>query len=309
MTVLVTGASGAIGSALTERLAADGQALRLASRNPAALRERHPGTDVAELDVLRPETLAPALDGVRAAYYLVHSMEPGAAGEFSERDARGAHNFGAAAKAAGLERVVYLGGPGDDAGALSEHLASRQHTGQILAEDGPPLVELRAAMVVGARSASFQMLSDLVNRLPAMLVPRWVDTPSQPIAIDDVVAYLAASLETPLAGQRTIIEIGGPDVMTYRRMIEILAERRGRRPLIVGVPLLTPWLSSLWCGLTTSVPAALARPLIEGMSAPLIIDASEARRRFPEIEPIGFREALARAEEDARAPAGGRPGP
>ena len=295
MTILVTGASGAIGGRLVDRLVAERREPRVASRRPPSLHERWPGLAAVELDVLRPATLGPALEGVRAAYYLVHSMEPAAAGDFRERDAEGARFFGEAARAAGVERVIYLGGLGADGADLSEHLASRHETGRILAESGPPLLEFRAAMVVSADSASFTMLTDLVNRLPAMVVPRWVDTPSQPIAIDDVLAYLVAGLETPLQEHRTVVEIGGPDVTTYRHMIETVAAERGRHPLIVGVPLLTPRLSSYWCGLTTSVPAALARPLIEGMTTPMVVQDDEATRRFPAIVPMSFREALRRA--------------
>ncbi len=297
MTILVTGATGAIGARLVDRLQGEGREPRVASRRPSGLHDRWPDLPAVELDVLRPATIGPALEGVTAAYYLVHSMEPAAAGDFRERDAEGAAFFGEAARAARVERVIYLGGLGDDAADLSEHLASRHETGRILADSGPPLLEFRAAMVVSADSASFTMLTDLVNRLPAMVVPRWVDTPSQPIAIDDVLAYLVAGLETPLREQRTVVEIGGPDVTTYRRMIETVAAERGRHPLIVGVPVLTPRLSSYWCGLTTSVPAALARPLIEGMSTPMVVHDDEARRRFPGIEPMPFRDALRRAFE------------
>ena len=198
-----------------------------------------------------------------------------------------------------MRRVIYLGGLGDDQGELSEHLESRHETGRILAEAGPPLLEFRAAMVVSADSASFTMLTDLVNRLPAMVVPRWVDTPSQPIAVDDVLSYLVAGLETPLDGPRTIVEIGGPDVTTYRRMIQTVAAERGRHPLIVGVPLLSPRLSSYWCGLTTSVSSSLARPLIEGMTTPMVVRDDEASRRFPAISPMPFSEALRRASAEA----------
>ncbi len=294
MKILVTGASGAVGSPLVDRLLSLGHSPRAGSRRPEQLRERRAGLDVVELDVLRPATLTPALAGVDAAYYLVHSMEPGAVGDFETRDADGARNFATAAAAAGVERVIYLGGLGDERAGLSAHLASRQTTGRILAENGPPLLEFRAAMVVGTDSASFRMLTDLVNRLPAMLVPRWVDTPSQPIALDDVLDYLVAGLETRLDEQRTIVEIGGPEVMSYRDMIRAVAAERGRQPIIVGVPVLTPRLSSYWCDLTTSVPAALARPLIEGMSAPLVIHGNEAAERFPEIRPMTFHEALLR---------------
>lgn len=292
MTILVTGATGAIGSRLVERLIREGKRPRVASRHPSRLADRWPDLEAVELDVLRPATLGAALEGVTAAYYLVHSMEPSADGGFKARDAEGARAFGQAAAEAGLERVVYLGGLGEESEDLSEHLQSRHETGRILAESGPPLLEFRAAMVVSAESASYTMLTDLVNRLPAMIVPRWVDTPSQPIAVDDVLSYLAAGLETPLDGPRTIVEIGGPDVTTYRKMIQTVAVERGRRPLIVGVPLLTPRLSSYWCGITTSVSASLARPLIEGMSTPMVVRHDDAARRFPDIRPMPFLDAL-----------------
>ena len=295
MTILVTGATGAIGGRLVDRLVAVGEVPRVASREPSKLRARWPDLEATELDVLRPATIGPALDGVSAAYYLVHSMETAAQGDFKKRDAEGATLFGEAADDAGVKRLIYLGGLGDDEDDLSEHLESRHETGRILAETGPPLLEFRASMVVSADSASFTMLTDLVNRLPAMVVPRWVDTPSQPIAIDDVLSYLVAGLDTPLEPGRTIVEIGGPDVTTYRQMIETVAAERGRDPLIVGVPLLSLSLSSHWVGLVTSVSSALARPLIEGMTTPMILRDQEARRRFPYIEPIPFVDALRRA--------------
>lgn len=299
--ILVTGASGTIGSALVDRFIADRLAPRVSSRHPSTLTERWPSLEAVQLDVLRPLTLAPALEGVTTAYYLVHSMEPSADGDFSERDADGARTFGEAALAAGVERVIYLGGLGEEGPELSEHLASRHETGRILAESGPPVLEFRAAMVIGADSASFRMLNDLVNRLPAMVVPRWVETPSQPIAMDDVVTYLVDGMTTDLIDRHTIVEIGGPQVLTYREMIETVAETRGRDPLIVGVPFLTPRLSSYWCGLTTSVPSALARPLIEGMSTPMVADLTEATTRFPDVLPLTFSEALDRASAAAAA--------
>lgn len=295
--ILVTGASGSIGSRLVDRLVNGDHRLRVSSRRPLELAARWPGLDTAELDVLRPATLAPTLDGIVAAYYLVHSMEPATEGSFSERDAEGAENFAEAARSAGVERVVYLGGLGEGSGPLSEHLWSRQETGRILAEHGPPTVELRAAMVVSADSASFRMLTDLVNRLPAMLVPTWVETPSQPIAVDDVLTYLEGSLKVDLSSLHTIVEIGGPDVLSYRDMIGVVAQHRGRKPVIVGVPFLTPRLSSYWCGLTTSVSPSLARPLIEGMTTPMVVrDPTAAATLFPDVHPVRFAEALRRAE-------------
>ena len=299
---LVTGASGTIGSRLVDRLRSEGARPVTAGRRPDALRERWPDLDARRLDVLDTVTLAPALDGVDVAYYLVHSMEPGA-GSFAERDAEGAEAFARAAAAAGVARVVYLGGLGYEDQDLSEHLRSRQETGRILAEHGPRVIELRAAMVMASDSASFRMLMDLVRRLPAMVVPKWVDTPSQPIGIDDVISYLAASRGVRLDRQHTIVEIGGADVVTYRDMIRIAAERTGRSPVIVGVPLLTPRLSSYWTALTTDVSTSVARPLIDGMTVSLVLrDPDAARRMFPEVTPMGFREALQRALDDEASP-------
>jgi len=298
--ILVTGASGSIGSRLTHRLAAAGRPLRLAGRDPSRLRSRWPALEAVELDVLRPATLPPALEGVEVAYYLVHSMESSAGGGFRERDAEGARAFAAAARAAGVGRVIYLGGLGDERDGLSEHLRSRQETGRILAREGPPVLEFRAAMVLAGDSASFRMLNDLVRRLPAMVVPRWVSTPSQPIAVDDVLAYLEAGLDTPLSEAHTVVEIGGRDRVTYKDMIAIAAEREGRRrPPMVEVPLLSPRLSSYWCGLTTSVPASLARPLIEGLATPRVVRSDEAARRFPGVHPMGFHDGLDRAMVEA----------
>ena len=295
--ILVTGASGSIGSRLVDRLVEVGLSPRIAGRHPEGLTARWPQLSAVELDVVRPPTLAPALHGVDVAYYLVHSMEPGTDGGFRERDAKGARTFARAATEAGVRRVVYLGGLGrdDDDQDLSEHLASRQETGRILAEEGPQVLELRAAMVIGADSASYRMLTDLVNRLPAMILPRWVSTPSQPISMTDVVSYLRAALEVALPEHRTIVEIGGPDVLTYRDMIELVAEERGKHPVLITVPFLTPKLSSYWCAITTSVPMATAQPLIEGMTVPMVVRPEKAATLFPDIEPMPFREALQQA--------------
>lgn len=292
--ILVTGASGSIGSRLTDRLVAAGRRpLRIGGRDPQKLRSRWPRLEAVELDVLSADTMPAALEGVDAAYYLVHSMEPSAGGDFHARDARGARDFARAARQAGVRRVIYLGGLGDERDRLSEHLRSRQETGRILAAEGPPVLELRAAMVLAGDSASFRMLNDLVRRLPAMVVPRWVMTPSQPIAVDDVLAYLEGGLDIDLQEQHTVVEVGGRDRVTYKQMIGIAAEREGRRrPPMIEVPLLTPRLSSYWCGLTTSVPASLARPLIEGLATPMVVRTDDARRLFPDVHPVGFREGL-----------------
>lgn len=290
--MLVAGASGAIGSRLVDRLIVTGRSVRVGGRRPNELRARWPSLDAVELDVLRPASLATAMADVQAAYYLVHSMEPGTEGGYHALDARGAVAFARAAREAGVNRVVYLGGLGDEQGPLSDHLWSRQEIGRILAAEGSPVVELRAAIVVSAASASFRMVQDLVNRLPAMVLPRWVNTPTQPIAIRDVLAYLEAAPDVESGEDHTIVEIGGPDIVTYRQMIERVAAAVGRRRVLVNVPVLTPKLSSYWTGLTTSVPTALARPLIEGLSTPTVVRGDLAKRMFPAIEPAGFDEAV-----------------
>ena len=228
--ILITGASGYIGGRLTQHLVDAGVDVRVAGRDPQRLADRWSGVDAVELDVMRPETIGPATEGVTTAFYLIHSMEEG--GEpFEERDRTAATNFARAAAARGVERIVFLGGLGDDEDPdLSPHLASRHETGRLLAEHGPAVLELRAGMVIGAGSASFRMLDDLVRRLPVMVTPRWVDTRSQPIAIDDVVTYLDGAREVTLDGHHTIVEIGGADVLSYREMMRRLGAKRGRSP-------------------------------------------------------------------------------
>ncbi len=299
--ILVTGASGYIGGRLAQRFVDAGVNVRVAGRDPERLTDRWPGVDAVELDVMRPETIGPATDGVTTAYYLIHSMEEGSA-PFEERDRTAATNFARAAARSGVERIVFLGGLGDDDDPdLSPHLASRHETGRLLAEHGPAVLELRAGMVIGSGSASFRMLDDLVRRLPVMVTPRWVDTRSQPIAIDDVVAYLDGAREVTLDEPHTILEIGGADVLSYRQMMRRLGEKRGRVPRILPVPVLTPSLSSLWCGLVTSVPPSIARPLIEGQRNETIVRDDTAARLFPDVDPVGFDEAVTRTRSEPAA--------
>jgi uncharacterized protein YbjT (DUF2867 family) len=298
MEILVAGATGYLGRRLVPRLLASGHTVRALVRSPArAGAVLPPAVEVVVGDVLRPETLTPALLGVEVAYYLVHSME-GDAFSFEERDRRAAHTFGAAARAAGVRRIIYLGGLGDEHSRLSSHLRSRQEVGTILAASGVPTTELRAAIVIGAGSASFEMLRELTERLPMMVCPRWVTSPVQPIAVGDVLAYLDACLAVPATAGR-VLEIGGPEVMTYEQMMRRFARLRGLRRLILRVPVLTPRLSSYWVDIVTSVPAAVARPLIEGLRSAVVVRDPCAQERLP-VPLTPFDEAVGAALRERR---------
>jgi uncharacterized protein YbjT (DUF2867 family) len=254
------------------------------------------GCEVVRGDVLDPETLPPALEGIESAFYLVHSMGRGSGDGFAERDADAARNFGRAAAAAGVERLIYLGGLGEPG---SEHLRSRHHTAEVLRESGVPLTYFRAAAVIGAGSESFRVVLYLVKRLPAMVTPRWVDTRTQPIAIADVIGYLRGALSTPEAEGREI-EIGGPETTTYGGMMDEMARALDRRPPVrVGVPLLSPRLSSLWIGLVTPVDAGVARPLIEGLATETVVTDPSGMKLF-DVTPTPLAEAMRAAlGEDA----------
>jgi uncharacterized protein YbjT (DUF2867 family) len=266
--IAVAGATGYVGGRLCARLRGQGADMRALARHPERASDlAEIGCDVRRADVLEPETLDPALEGVDVAYYLVHSMGRGSDGDFAQRDKDGAANFAAAASAAGVRRIVYLGGLGEG----SKHLASRHSTAETLRAGEVPVTYFRAAAVIGAGSESFLTIFYLVKRLPAMVTPRWVTTRTQPIAVEDTVSYLAAAanLESPLDRE---IQVGGPDVTTYGGMIDELARALGRRPpLRLTVPVLTPGLSSLWIGLVTPVDAGVARPLVEGLATETIV--------------------------------------
>jgi uncharacterized protein YbjT (DUF2867 family) len=290
---LVTGATGFIGGRLTEALARRGWNVRCLVRDPARAKQLSDrGFELHVGDVQERGSLVGAGWGASVAYYLVHAMGRGGKGDFEEQERNAARNFADMAKHEGVERVVYLGGLGDQ--PRSKHLRSRQRTAELLAQHGPPLTYFRAGMVVGAGSESYRTLRYLVQRLPAMIAPAWLSTPTQPIAIDDVVEYLAQATER-LPAQGMEVEIGGPDVLSYGEMLDRMAEVLGLRPRRrLAVPLLTPKLSSLWIGLVTPVDAGVARPLIEGLSTPTTVQDGSGMKRF-EIRPMGFMEALLKA--------------
>ncbi len=242
-------------------------------------------------DVRDGASLAPALAGVEVAYYLVHSM--GSTGDFQEHDRRAARAFAAAARAAGVGRIVYLGGLGDST-ELSPHLASRQEVGRILRTEGPPTIELQASVVLGSGSLSFEMIRALVERLPVMITPRWADRLAQPIAVEDVLAYLLAAATVPLEGPE-VVQIGGPERVSYRGLMAEYARQRGLRRLVLPVPVLTPRLSSLWLGLVTPLYARVGRKLVDSLRHDTVVDSPRARERFPEVEPLGVAAAVARS--------------
>jgi uncharacterized protein YbjT (DUF2867 family) len=255
------------------------------------------GAELHEGDVLDADSLRGAGEGVDVAYYLVHGMGRGSDGaDFAERERTAARNFGRMAADEGVDRVVYLGGLGNN--PTSQHLRSRAETAEILGEHGPPLTYVRAAMVVGAQSESYKTLRYLVHRLPVMIAPKWLETPTQPVAVDDAVAYLAGAPDVPASEGREV-QIGGPEVVSYGEMLDRMAVALDRRPRPkIKVPLLSPRLSSYWIGLVTPVDAGVARPLVEGLSTETVVTDRSGSELF-DIEPIGLDEALrlALAEE------------
>jgi len=289
--VLLTGATGYVGGRLLPVLEQEGYAVRCLARRPEFLKPKvSPTTEVVAGDVLDRASLARALEGVAAAYYLVHSM--GSRGSFEENDRQAARNFAEAAAQAHVERLVYLGGLGEGE-ALSPHLRSRQEVGEILRRSGVPVVEFRASIVIGSGSLSFEMIRSLVERLPIMITPKWVGVLAQPIAIDDLVAYLLAALRLPLAECR-VYEIGGRDQVSYADIMRLYARMRGIRVRMIPVPFLTPFLSSLWLGLVTPLYARIGRKLIESIVHATVVRDEAARRVFA-VQPMGIEEALHRA--------------
>ncbi len=297
MKVAVIGATGYVGGRLVPELLAAGHDVRCLARTPERLDRVvwRDEVDVVRADVLDAESLDTALSGIEAVYYLVHAM--GHSGDFEQTDRDGAERTRIAAEGAGVSRIVYLGGLGEeDPNRLSDHLASRHEVGQILAAGSVPVTELRAAVIIGSGSASFEMLRHLADVLPAMVCPLWVTrTRCQPIAIADVLHYLVAVIERPdTAGK--VLEIGGPDVLTYRDMMDRYAALAGlRRRLIIPVPLLTPRLSSHWVNLVTPLPYGLARPLVDSLINDVVVNPERDIRALVDHQPYTLNEAIERA--------------
>ncbi|MEO8701874.1 MAG: NAD(P)H-binding protein [Kofleriaceae bacterium] len=298
-TILITGATGFVGSHLAITLRAAGHVIRCATRSPEPARQHAPELEWVELDLERPETIAPALAGCDAAAFLIHGMEPGHDTEYPARERAGAKAFADAAAAAGVRRIVYLGGVMPAHGA-SRHLRSRARTGEILREGTVEAIELRAAMIIGAGSASWMMVRDLARRLPAMLLPRWLRNISYPIAIEDVVHGLAAALVMP-PGESRIYELPGPERLTHQEMLGRAAAAMGHRRPMLAVPVLTPRLSSYWIALVTRTSLALAKELVEGVRSNLEPTGESLWARIGHT-PLSIDEAIRRALADETAP-------
>jgi uncharacterized protein YbjT (DUF2867 family) len=293
MKILLTGATGYVGGVLLPELERRGHVVRCLARRPQKLVGRTgPTTEVIAGDASDPDALARACAGIDVAYWLVHSMESGV--DFERADRLAAERFAEAAKTAGVKRIIYLGGLGADDDALSAHLRSRHEVGAILRASGLDVVEFRASIIVGAGSFSFDLVRTLVERLPVMICPAWLATPTQPIAIADVVAYLAAAADLPPGGAR-IFEIGGPDKVSYGAIMREYARQRGLRRLMIPVPVLTPRLSSLWLKLVTPQYSKVGRKLIDGLKNPTVVTNAAARREFA-IRPRDLATAVREAQ-------------
>jgi len=290
--IMLTGATGYVGGRLLKILEQRGYRVRCMARRPDILTSRvSTSTQVVEGNVLDINSLQVALKGVRVAYYLIHSMS--SEGSFEEIDRKAAHNFGEVAKAAGVERIIYLGGLGNDEDELSPHLRSRQEVGNILRKSGIPLVEFRASIVIGSGSLSFQLIRSLVERLPIMITPKWVQVAAQPIAIEDLIEYLEAALYLPDSGSR-VYEIGGADQVSYADIMRIYGSCRNIAVRMIPVPLLSPYISSLWLGLITPLYARIGRKLIQSIVHPTVVREKSALKDF-NIKPMGVNAAIRRA--------------
>lgn len=291
-TILLTGATGYVGGRLLPLLEAEGYQVRCMTRRPEALAANvGEKTAVVKADVLDIDTLTAAMEGVDTAFYFVHSM--GSKSDFETEDRQAAQNFTDAARQAGVRRIIYLGGLGSRDKNLSKHLRSRQETGDVLRSSGVQVIELRASIVIGSGSLSFEMIRALVERLPVMICPKWVRVLAQPIAIEDVLAYLLEAVELPERDSK-IYEIGGPDQVSYGEIMQEYSRQRGLRRLMIPVPLLTPYLSSLWLGFVTPLYARVGRKLVASLKNPTLVSSNLASTAFS-VRPRSLTEAIARA--------------
>ena len=292
--ILITGGTGYVGGRLIPLLLNTFQEfnLRLMARKPQYLRARvGRNVDIVEGDVTKPSTLDAALDGIDTAYYLIHSM--GSGQDFEDEDRIAARNFAAAAKAKGVRRIIYLGGLGERDEHLSKHLRSRHEVGTVLKESGAEVIEFRASIIIGSGSLSFELIRALVRKLPVMICPKWVSTAAQPIAIEDVLAYLIGAVDLE-CGESRVYEIGGPDQVSYGDLMREYARQRGLKRLMISVPFLSARLSSLWLGLVTPVYATIGRKLVESLKNPTIVKDSSALKDFS-LTPMSLEAAIGRA--------------
>ncbi len=287
--ILLTGATGYIGGKLLRRLELEGHAVNCLVRNPGRLPQEVGGRiTVFRGDVLQPTTMRQAFDGVDTAYFMIHFLNE--KNDFEAKEAMAAEHFALLAKEAGVKRIIYLGGLGNERDGLSPHLRSRHNVGDILRKSGIRTIELRASIVLGHGSLSFKLIRDLTEHLPFMVMPRWVSTKAQPIGIRDLLDYLTASAEVKLK-QNEIVEIGGADAMSYRELMCEYARQREIKRLMIPVPVLTPWLSSHWLSFFTEVDASVGRKLIEGVKNPTVVENNRARELF-NIQPATASEAM-----------------
>jgi len=293
--ILVTGASGYVGGRLLKHLSVLPYRLRAMARNPEDLKSRlDSAVDLVQGDVLLPESLSQALEGVHTAYYLIHSMSSGE--DFEKKESDSARNFGQAAKAAGVSQIIFLGGLSDDRADLSPHMRSRHETGRLLRESGVPTLEFRASIILGAGSLSFEMIRALIQRLPIMITPKWTYVDAQPIYIDDLLRYLIEALSIKFDASCKY-EIGGADVVSYKDIMSTFAEARGLKRRYLSVPVLSPHISSLWLGLVTPLFARIGRILIESVTHPSVVRDTKAKDVF-KVEPCGVVSAVAQALEE-----------